>query len=72
MIEFRICPKTMSECRTPGMCNPYGGCLPEPTPAPVGWICPRCQTVNAPFSRTCGGVGCNPQAYQVTCATEIK
>ena len=32
---------------------------PTPTPAPTGWMCPRCLRVNSPTVRTCP---CTPAA----------
>ncbi len=61
MSGLMICRKTMMQCQTPGMCAPFQGCQPEPAvPAKQGWICPRCQTVNAPFVPTCMNALCNP------------
>lgn len=62
-------------CNCAGQCWLYGNCIAQrpvygdktfptyniPKPPQVGWICPRCKTVNAPFMTQCV---CNPESEE--------
>ena len=47
-----ICRKTMRRCLTESMCAPYGGCGDKPQQQ-MGWVCPVCGQVMAPWQSTC-------------------